>query len=103
MKSKIKHMLTITEKKEKERAVYLLSFLLPLIMFVAILATPVLDSVSDLINYSEYYDRIGGCDLRGILTGASGFEPGYGLLLVLSLFRFIIVRWFFSQSTLFMG
>ena len=50
------------------------------VMFVAILATPVLDSVSDLINYSEYYDRIGGCDLRGILTGASGFEPGYGLL-----------------------
>lgn len=37
MKNKIKSALTISEKKEKERAVYLLSFLLPLIMFVAIL------------------------------------------------------------------
>lgn len=37
MKDKIKKVLTITDKKERERAVYLLSFLLPLIMIVAIL------------------------------------------------------------------
>ena len=37
MKSKINKVLTITDKKEKERAVFLLSFLLPLIMVVAIL------------------------------------------------------------------
>ena len=37
MKSKINKVLTITDKKEKERAVFLLSSLLPLIMLVAIL------------------------------------------------------------------
>lgn len=37
MKNKINKALTITDKKERERAVYLLSFLLPLIMVVAIL------------------------------------------------------------------
>ena len=37
MKNKINKTLTITDKKERERAVYLLSFLLPLIMIVAIL------------------------------------------------------------------
>ncbi len=37
MKNKINKVLTITDKKEKERAVLLLSFLLPLIMVVAIL------------------------------------------------------------------
>lgn len=37
MKNKISKALTITNSKEKERAVYLLSFLLPLIMLVAIL------------------------------------------------------------------
>lgn len=37
MKSKINKALTITDKKEKEKAVFLLSFLVPLIMVVAIL------------------------------------------------------------------
>lgn len=37
MKNKINKALTITDKKEKERAIFLLSFLLPLIMLIAIL------------------------------------------------------------------
>ncbi len=50
------------------------------VLYIVILSTPVLESVTDISLYNEYFQRLSTYSLKEVLLGLTGFEPGYAFL-----------------------